>query len=258
VSSATVRNDMAVLEQEGYLLQPHTSAGRVPTEKGYRFFVDALGGPGRLAAPQTQQVRSFFARAHGEIETMLHDTTRLLSDLTQYAALATGPPSETAVIRSVQLVGLAPRVVLFVAVLSTGAVEKHTLELNDEVGDERLAAATAHLASLLVGRPLSDLNHVGVPTGDPATDALVDLARTTIARRDADQSESIFVGGTARMASAFEAVDTVRQVLGLLEQQFVVVGLLRDLLDRGLHVSSRRTPSKAIARGRSRCSGPPA
>src|SRR4051812_24498748 len=68
VSSATVRNDMAVLEQEGYLAQPHTSAGRVPTEKGYRFFVDGLNAPAQLAVADAQQVGAFFAQAHGELE----------------------------------------------------------------------------------------------------------------------------------------------------------------------------------------------
>ena len=90
-SSATVRNDMATLEQEGYLRQPHTSAGRVPTEKGYRFFVDTMVEPGPLGAAQTQQVRTFFAQAHGELESLLHDTSRLLSDLTHYAAVVTAP-----------------------------------------------------------------------------------------------------------------------------------------------------------------------
>ena len=78
VSSATVRNDMATLEQEGYLRQPHTSAGRIPTEKGYRFFVDNLGQPAALRGADAQQVRSFFEKAHGELEQMLHDTSRLL------------------------------------------------------------------------------------------------------------------------------------------------------------------------------------
>src|SRR5688572_31026904 len=87
VSSATVRNDMAALEHEGYLRQPHTSAGRVPTDKGYRYFVDSLHGPGQLGTSQVQQVRSFFAKAHGEIEQMLHDTSRLLSDLTEHTAV---------------------------------------------------------------------------------------------------------------------------------------------------------------------------
>src|SRR6187551_1386885 len=76
VSSATVRNDMVLLEQEGYLRQPHTSAGRIPTDKGYRFFVDTIANPARLAAGEIQQVRSFFDAAHGELEHLLHDTSR--------------------------------------------------------------------------------------------------------------------------------------------------------------------------------------
>jgi heat-inducible transcriptional repressor len=75
VSSATVRNEMAVLEQEGYLHQPHTSAGRVPTDKGYRFFVDHLAAPGRLDAVRSQRVREFFDRAHGALSRCF--TTRL-------------------------------------------------------------------------------------------------------------------------------------------------------------------------------------
>ena len=152
VSSATVRNEMALLEREGYLTQPHTSAGRVPTDKGYRFFVDQLTTPGALPPVQLHQVREFFARAHGEIEQMLHDTSRLLSNLTDYAAVIVAPAHEGGVVRSVQLVPLAPRVVLGVAVLSNGSVEKRTLELADDVGDERVAAAGAHLAAHLCGR----------------------------------------------------------------------------------------------------------
>ena len=79
VSPATVRNEMAVLEQDGYLFQPHSSAGRVPTDKGYRFFVDSLSGPAPLAAAQAELVRLFFARTHGEIERMLAETSGLLS-----------------------------------------------------------------------------------------------------------------------------------------------------------------------------------
>src|SRR3990170_3134475 len=98
-SPATVRTEMSALEQEGYLRQPHTSAGRVPTDKGYRFFVDGLpSAPAQLEAVQAQQVRAFFATTHGEVESLLHDTTRLLSDLTQYAAVVTAPDHETATI----------------------------------------------------------------------------------------------------------------------------------------------------------------
>ena len=234
VSPATVRNEMAVLEREGYLAQPHTSAGRIPTDKGYRFFVDQLSEPGPLDPAKRQQVRDFFRAAHGELERMLADTSRLLANLTDYAAVVVGPPHEAATIRSVQVVGLAPRVVLVVAVLSNGVVEKRLLELDDEVGEERVGAAGAHLAASVVGRTLSSTGQPS-PTGDEATDRLVSLAVSSLGEHE-DDSE-VFVGGASRMARAFDAVETVRGVLGILEEQFVVVGLLQDVLDRGLSVA---------------------
>src|SRR3954451_13469326 len=91
VSPATVRNEMAVLERDGYLAQPHTSAGRIPTDRGYRHFVDSLARPGPLHPSQRQQIREVFAHPHGEIEQMLHDTSTLLSRLTDYAAVVIGP-----------------------------------------------------------------------------------------------------------------------------------------------------------------------
>src|SRR3546814_11716895 len=149
VSSATVRNDMATLENEGYLRQPHTSAGRIPTEKGYRFFVDHLGQPAALRRTDAQQVRSFFETTHGELEQMLDDTSRLLGDLTTYAGVVVGPAAAEATVRSVQVVGLTPSMALAVLVLSSGSVEKHTIdlraaaELAGGVGEERIAPATA-------------------------------------------------------------------------------------------------------------------
>src|SRR3546814_17284442 len=117
---------MATLENEGYLLQPHTSAGRMPTEKGYLFFVDHLGQPAALRRTDAQQVRSFFETPHGELEQMLDDTSRLLGDLTTYAGVVVGPAAAEAPVRSVQVVGLTPSMALAVLVLSSGSVERHT------------------------------------------------------------------------------------------------------------------------------------
>jgi heat-inducible transcriptional repressor len=231
VSPATVRNEMAALERDGYVTQPHTSAGRVPTDKGYRFFVDQLAGPVALPVRQRERVRDFFARAHGELEQMLHDTSSLLSGLTSYAALVLAPPAERATVRSVQVVGLAPRLAMAVAVLSNGAVEKATIELDDEMGDERLGAAGSHLSAHLAGTSLADPTAVPA-TGDARLDSLVGHVRDALgapAERDRDQ---IFVGGASSVANAFDAVDTVRQVLAILEQQYVVVSLLREVLDQ--------------------------
>jgi heat-inducible transcriptional repressor len=243
VSSATVRNDMAALEQEGYLSQPHTSAGRIPTEKGYRFFVDTLPAPAPLRGPGAQQVRSFFEHAHGELEQMLHDTSRLLGDLTSYAGVVVGPAPAEATVRSVQVVNLGATSALVVVVLSNGAVEKHTIDLVDGgadlaagVGEERAGAATAHLTRHLAGATRRDLP-APAPSGDAATDALCALAVASLRADRGDGPDQVFVGGTAQIARAFDAIETVREVLGILEQQYVVVTLLRDVLDRGLQVA---------------------
>jgi heat-inducible transcriptional repressor len=238
VSSATVRSDMAALEREGFLAQPHTSAGRIPTDKGYRFFVDHLAGPGSLDPVGRHQVRQFFDHAHGEIELMLERTSGLLADLTDCTAMVVGPSHESAAIRSVQLVGLGPRVALLVVVLADGAVQKQSVEFDEDVDDARLADAAARLAAHSLGRPVTQVAGDAATTGDSATDAVVSVGLAGLrSLGQADGAEQLFVGGSSRMAAAFDAVDTVRSVLTILEQQLVVVTLLRDILDTGLSVA---------------------
>ena len=101
VSSATVRAEMVALEREGYLVQPHTSAGRIPTDKGYRFFVDQLTEPGVLGPTQRQKVARFFDQVHGEMEGMLEHTSGLLSDLTSYASVVVSAGHEQSAVLSV-------------------------------------------------------------------------------------------------------------------------------------------------------------
>lgn len=251
VSSATVRNDMAALEAEGYLAQPHTSAGRIPTEKGYRFFVDQLGGPGKLGVTEAQQVRTFFNRTHGEMEQMLSDTSRLLSSLTHYAAVVVGPQHEVATIKSVQLVALSSRVVIAVLIFSNGAIEKHSIELATETEELVVNAAAVRLSSMIVGQTLADvaslepetfLIHESPEVGTILRSALAELSG------DHRHDDQVFIGGTSDMVASFDAVRTVSEILRILEQQLVVVSLLEDVLDRGLSVAiGRETGNEALA-----------
>ena len=237
VSSATVRSEMVALERDGYLVQPHTSAGRIPTDKGYRFFVDHLTQPGVLGPTQHKQVCSFFDQVHGEMENMLERATGLLSEVTSYAAVVVGPSHDSATIRSVQIVGLTPHVALLVVVLSDGAVEKQTLELEVDVSEEVLSQAGGLLNMHLAGRTASPSWSLPL-TGHPAVDRVVATAGTAFGLIERSmESDQVFVGGPSRLAQSFDAVETVRSVLGILEQQLVVVTLLRDVLNRGLSVA---------------------
>lgn len=234
VSSATVRNEMAALEADGFLAQPHTSAGRVPTDRGYRFYVDHLTPRGGLERATSMKVGEFFETATGRLEETLQRTSTLLAQLTNYAAVVMAPTAEAAVVRSVQVVGLTSTAATVVVVLSNGVVENEPIELSEPVTDGLLATVAGALAHAMVGRPLGDTVTVA-PSGDAAADRLAERACAAVSRHRTD--ESMFVGGTAAMADAFDAVEVVRNVLHVLEQQYVMVSLVRDMLNRGLSVA---------------------
>lgn len=244
VSPATVRNEMTLLERDGYLAQPHTSAGRIPTEKGYRFFVDSIPERGRvdLSEASARQVREFFTAAHGELEQMLHDTTRLLTNLTHTTAVVVGDQVSVAVVRSVQLVDLSPRVLLLVLVFNNGDVVKRTVELDVDVDADDVGRAQAVLVEHLVGQPWSRVTSWTAPTvpsagATPGEASVLDALATSLGADERPDDSRMFVEGTSFLAGSLEARETVEQVLGILEQQFVVVSLLKELVDRNVTVA---------------------
>lgn len=237
VSSATVRNEMAYLEHEGYLVQPHTSAGRIPTDKGYRYFVDHLTRPGRLDTATTRQVGEFFSAAHGRLEEMLHQTSNLLATLTNNAGVVVGPSVEAVPVRRVQFVSLSATSATVVVVFANGTVENVALELTEGDDDLKLSAAGAHMSASLDGKVLGSVTTV-IDTGDAVVDRLCGSAlRALDALHVNSNPEQVFTGGAAAVANAFDAVEVVRSVLATLEQQFVVVTLVSDIVNRGMSVA---------------------
>ncbi len=237
VSSATVRNDMAVLEREGFLTHPHTSAGRIPTDKGYRFFVDNLVPNGTLGSIEQAKVGSFFESAHFRLEETLQRTSMLLTQLTNYASVVIGPSVEVAVVRSVQLVRLSNHHLTVVVVLSNGSVENEQLEISHDVSDENIVEAVSKLQKLMLNAPLRDIQLMRA-TNQNLADGISVLCEKVLASLDRTRNdETFFVGGASQMAEAFDAVEIVRNVLHTLEQQYVVVTLVRDMLNRGLSVA---------------------
>jgi heat-inducible transcriptional repressor len=235
VSSATVRSEMVALEREGYLAQPHTSAGRIPTDKGYRYFVDHLKS-GTLGPAQQVQVREFFTNVRGEVEDVLEQTSTLLSRLTSYTSVVVGAGHANTTILSVQLVNLDARHQLLVSVFSDGAVAKHSVFTNYDVTHADVAEASRQLHALLIGTNLQ--SRIQVPS---RTDHVASLVRDAVSELHAEQptveDEQVYIGGSSKVAEVFDGVETVRQVLSILEQELLVVSLVQDILDQGLSVA---------------------
>jgi heat-inducible transcriptional repressor len=240
VFAATVRNEMSVLERDGFIAQPHTSAGRVPTDSGYRYYVDHLAGIGALAPAERRRIAEFFTSATMAMDDLLHETSQLLARVTAHAAVVVGPQSESVHVRSVHLALLQPQVLLAVLVMSNGAVEKETVVLDADASSEDVGIASVRLTEHLSGRRLGELptsTYAGA-LGDRA-DKLATASCAALAAYVAlHHDEPLYVGGASRLAAEQQAFASTSAsgLLELLEQHVVLGALLRELLGPGLTV----------------------
>ena len=157
VSSATIRNEMARLEDEGYIVQPHTSAGRVPSDKGYRYYVEALMRPQEPPAAVQQTIRHQFHQAAGETDEWAQLAAAVLAARLSYVSVVTAPHAAQARLRSLQLVSVHDYVALLVLVLQETLVLQQTLTLDRPLSQAELAAVAAHLNSLYAGRTVDEI-----------------------------------------------------------------------------------------------------
>lgn len=230
VSPATVRNDMAVLEEEGYIQAPHTSAGRIPTDKGYRLFVDRLASVKPLSPAERKAISSFLDEAV-DLDDVMQRTVRLLAQLTHQVALVQYPSLTRSAVRHIELVPLASSRLLMVLIADTGRVEQRVVEtvtpvdeqfvsdlrakLNTAVGGQRFADVPGRVAELPAAFPESQRTAVSV--------VVAVLLESVIERHD----ERIVMSGTAnltRFGSDFSR--SVLPVLEALEEHVVLLNLL--------------------------------
>lgn len=226
-SSATVRNDLVVLEREGFIVKPHTSAGRVPTDRGYRYYVDHLS-PSLIRGPANARIEHFFASVHAELGRILRETSDLLSDITKYPAVVLGPGLDGHSLRDLHLLGVEPGVVLLVLVTDGGRVHQTVIRRGVPCTPAELSAAQEKLRDLLVGSVLTaevvDIEADDVPE---AAAALVAEAMQAVAD-GAGTGRDIYVGGASRMVDLWEDMAKLHGLLSLLEREPAVVELLDD------------------------------
>lgn len=243
VSSATVRNDMAVLEAEGYITQPHTSSGRVPTEKGYREFVDRLDDVKPLSSAERRAILKFL-ESGVDLDDVLRRAVRLLAQLTRQVAIVQYPTLSTSTVRHLEVVALTPARLLLVVITDTGRVDQRIVELGDAIDEHELATLRDLLGQALEGKRLSaasvavsDLaSHLNGAPGmsHRLADAVGRSATILVETLVEHTEERLLLGGTANLTrNTADFGGSLRSVLEALEEQVVVLRLLAAQQEAG-------------------------
>ena len=240
VSPATVRNDMAALEDEGYIQQPHTSAGRVPTDRGYRLFVDRLAGIRPLTQPERRAIQSFLDGAV-DLDDIVSRTVRLLAQLTRQVAIVQYPSLSRSTVRHVELLALAPARVMLVLITDTGRVEQRVIDAPAPVGETLLADLRARLNSKVVTRRFADVPQLvmDLPDAFEAEDRpIVSMVLSTLLETLVeDTEERVILGGASNLTRfGHDFPMTIRPVLEALEEQVVLLKLLGEATDSAVRV----------------------
>ncbi|HEY1104825.1 heat-inducible transcriptional repressor HrcA [Agromyces endophyticus] len=228
VSAATIRNDMALLEEEELIAAPHTSSGRIPTDKGYRVFVDQLTDVRPLSSAQRQAIETFLGES-SDLDELLARTVRLISQLTKQLAVVQYPSFASARVRHVELVGLAPERVLCILIADSGQVEQRLAELAEPVDDETLASLRHRLNELVAGATMTDATELlsgEIDSVDRRHAAVLHTLAATLADQARQQrSDRLVVAGAANLVRTEQ--DFAGSILGVIEAIEEQVVLLR-------------------------------
>jgi heat-inducible transcriptional repressor len=233
VSSATIRNEMASLEEQGYLSHPHTSAGRIPTDAGYRHYVDSLPAPTRLKDAQRRQIAAHFAEAILDLEEVLKGSVHLLSRLTQYAGLAVPPgPSDEHLVR-LEVVDMGPTL-LVLAIGQHGRVDKQIIDRPDHIDPADVASAERRLEAVRGTNYLeaqASLLQMAATEPSGVHDVLLMAADVLRMATQGERAGHVLVGGVANLADDAQAWrrDTLRRLVETLEREEDMLRVLQDL-----------------------------
>ena len=233
VSAATIRNDMAALEEEDLIAAPHTSSGRVPTDKGYRLFVDHLAEVRPLSQAQRQAIEVFLGES-ADLDDVLARTVRMLSQLTNQVALVQYPSVSRSRIRHIELVTLAPRRLLSVLITDTGAVEQRTIEVAAELSDEEVAEIRGAINGAAAGLPLADAAARLAQLPDALTErtrALVaPVASALMEQIAANRQDKLVMAGAANLVrTEHDFSGSIYPVLEAIEEQVVLLKLFGEM-----------------------------
>ena len=236
LSPASVRNVMAELEELGYLISPHTSAGRIPTEKGYRFYVDTILRVSEMDRRQQDRIELQYRQQGLQMTDMLREASRTLSSISHYTGLVMVPRLKATIFRHIEFVKLSPRLILAVFVTQSGLVQNKLVEVDEDLSPRELEQITNYLNQTMTGLSIQDVR-TRIITEMAQEKALYDqLMRRAFTLSSAalvdESSGEVIIEGTSRFLEQpeFSDLDCMKRIVQTFEQKSALV----ELLDRGL------------------------
>ncbi len=234
ISSATIRNDLAALEELGYVTAPHTSAGRVPTEAGYRYFVKRLLDEGELPAEEQKSIANEFSQAPNEIEQWMQFSAATLARTSRGAALVTAPYAHSSQFKHLELISTQGRLVLMVLVLNGGNVRQQMLTLADALPQEALSIAAQHLNIVCDGLTVDQL-HAKLRVIDNELERdILEILVDTLDETDHREHVTTYRNGLSDMLTEFTESEGRQQALRLMEEHSVLTGILSEALSNDI------------------------
>ena len=252
---STIRNELAVIEELGLLAHPHTSAGRVPTDAGYRYYVDHLLAARRAADLEPGSTGMALTLARREVDEAMRLTSETLSQVTDLLAIVSAPPIQTTTIRHVEVLLLQPQVLMIVIITSTGGVSKRLFTYDRPVDAGLADWAASYLNEALVGKGLGARtlrSRLTDPTLPPTERTFLEGLAPAFTELAETAEESLYVEGTARLLAEhrFQDVSQLNALLDMLERRVSLLGVLSAALDqRDLYVRIGRENEAPALRG---------
>jgi len=237
VSAATIRNDLAALERDGFVVQPHTSAGRVPTSRAYRYYVDHLGR-GRLTSSSQARIVGFFSSVQLELSNLLKATSQLLAEVTNYPAVVVGPGMGGEQVRALHLVQMGQHGMMLVVVTDRGRVLQQHFRSELGIDHDELVRAERLVVNSMVGKDLATTPETDLfaseaePVRRIGEQIVAELARAAAA------GSQVYVGGTRQMAEAWDNLTSIHKVLEVLEVEAEVLHLLANVSGLSIRIGT--------------------
>lgn len=236
ISSATVRNEMAELEASGYLIQPHTSAGRIPSDAGYRTYVDRLMEPEELADDERRRIHDELGDAARELDEIIDHTTRLLGRLSNNLAFVTKPQQEAQLFKHLQLIWLSPHTGVAIVVTSLGVAAQSLFELGAEVRPDDLTRFSNALNTRFANRPLHDFaeHEIGLTAQEAGvSDDLRSAVVAAAASARSSEQPTVAAAGAQNLLDQpeFQDLRKLRSILRIVEEQKTLYQIVADAMN---------------------------